>query len=960
LQQFVRRKVVKHFSPFVRYNRNLIMVRRKLAERLISAKNESERKHLLDKNKNQADTQLAFALKEICYESWTTEPTKAQKAAKALKSLLKVNGNDEIEALCLWVTGISELTRGKIESAVENLDKSAEAFQKIKQEHTSAQPQVAKLLALALLGRYDAAIASGKKALKIFEKYDDELAAGKIEMNIGNIALRRAFYSEAERYFLAARERFTRLDDKTWLTMCANNLAIIYSALNDFRKAEDFYAQALANARAAKMLVTEAEIEASMGNLAMYRGKYDDALRYLEFSRRKYEDLKMPHQTAIAELEIADIYLELNLAKEAFEIYEKLADKLKKLKLRAEEARARANFGRAAVVLQETAIAKRELVKSAELYELEKNLPGAAAVKLSEARLELSVKNFRSALVLAEEVENLLRKSENVRPKLMNEWLKGETLRNLGKYATAEHFLEETFDKATKLERPNLAHASLNSLGKLALQTGDKRKAEKHFKRAVKLIETLRAPLAAEEFRMAFLADKLAPFENLACIYLDENKLEKAFVMIEKARSRSLAETLGGDLQSFENEKVSARLKTKLETLREELNWFYSRQNRAEDGEFSALQREVKTREKQIADVMRQIESTKTSKAKFRESRDFCGVEPLQKLLGKRKVLIEFVNFDDRFSAFVVTGEKIYFAPDLAEKAEILSLLEGLQFQFGALRYGASRLGKFLGEMKTRADSYLKKLYEKLLEPLEPFIGEKDLVIAQVGATHYVPFHALHDGEKYVIETREVVYAPSATVWQFLHKKPRKKAKKALLIGFADERIPLVNEEIKALRKIFKTAESFLGEQATFAAYTRNAPDFDILHFACHGQFRAENPLFSSLHLADGSVTVRDICAQNLQATLVTLSACETGLNKIYAGDEILGLARGFLSAGVNSLILSLWTVNDAAATELMKDFYKNLQRGASVPASLRLAQNNFIKRGAHPYFWSPFALIGK
>ncbi len=936
------------------------MLRRKLAEKLISAKNESERKHLLDKNKNQADAQLAFALKEICYESWTTEPTKAQKAAKALKSLLKVNGDAEIEALCFWVTGISELTRGKIESAVENLDKSAESFQKIKQEHTSAQPQVAKLLALALLGRYDAAIASGKKALKIFEKYDDELAAGKIEMNIGNIALRRAFYAEAERYFLAARERFTRLDDKTWLTMCANNLAIIYSALNDFRKAEDFYAQALANARAAKMLVTEAEIEASMGNLAMYRGKYDDALRFLELSRQKYEDLKMPHQTAIAELEIADIYLELNLAKEAFEIYEKLADKLKKLKLRAEEARARANFGRAAVVLRETAVAKRELVKSAELYELEKNLPGAAAVKLSEARLELSVKNFRSALVLAEEVENLLRKSENVRPKLMTEWLKGETLRHLGKYATAEHFLEETFDQATKLERPNLVHASLNSLGKLALQTGDKRKAEKHFKRAVKLIETLRAPLAAEEFRMAFLADKLAPFENLARIYLDENKLEKAFVMIEKARSRSLAETLGGDLQAFENEKVSARLKTKLETLREELNWFYSRRNRAEDDEFSALQREVKAREKQIAGVMRQIESTKTSKAKISESRDFCGVEPLQKLLGKRKALIEFVNFDDRFSAFVVTGEKIYFARDLAEKAEILALLEGLQFQFGALRYGAARLEKFVGEMKTRADSYLKKLYEKLLAPLESFIEAKDLVIAPVDATHYVPFHALHDGEKYVIETREIVYAPSATVWQFLHKKPRKNAKKALLIGFADQHIPLVNEEIKALRKIFKTAESFLGEQATFAAYTRNAPDFDILHFACHGQFRAENPLFSSLHLADGSVTVRDICAQNLQATLVTLSACETGLNKIYAGDEILGLARGFLSAGVSSLILSLWTVNDAAAAELMKDFYKNLQRGASVPASLKLAQNNFIKRGAHPYFWSPFALIGK
>ncbi len=89
----------------------------------------------------------------------------------------------------------------------------------------------------------------------------------------------------------------------------------------------------------------------------------------------------------------------------------------------------------------------------------------------------------------------------------------------------------------------------------------------------------------------------------------------------------------------------------------------------------------------------------------------------------------------------------------------------------------------------------------------------------------------------------------------------------------------------------------------------------------------------------------------------MTLSACETGLNKIFAGDEILGLARGFLAAGANSLVLSLWTVSDEATTELMKIFYENLQRGATVSASLRFAQSNFIKLCSHPYFWSPCQL---
>jgi len=283
-----------------------------------------------------------------------------------------------------------------------------------------------------------------------------------------------------------------------------------------------------------------------------------------------------------------------------------------------------------------------------------------------------------------------------------------------------------------------------------------------------------------------------------------------------------------------------------------------------------------------------------------------------------------------------------------------------LQFQFGALRYGAKSLAGHFGELKKRADFYLRKLHEKLLEPIEKFTEKRNYIVVPVGALHYVPFHALTDGENYLIERREVVYAPSAAVWLFLASKPIQKLKTALLMGFADESIPLVDTEIEILRGIFRQSKSYTGEKATFAAYTQNAANFDVLHFACHGNFRPENPLFSSLQLADGFVTVRDICSQKLTAEIVTLSACETGLNKIFAGDEILGLARGFLSAGASSLVLSLWTVNDEATTILMKNFYEQLRTGKTAAEALKIAQCSFIERGLHPYFWSPFALIGR
>lgn len=939
------------------------MTKQNIALKLISVKTKREREKILSKTARKDDLKIAHDLKNICYEVWTSEPAKAQKTASVLQNLMEINPHDEIKALAFWVAGIAELTKGKLEKTIENLDKSAEIFRKINQEHQAANTQVAKLIALALLGKYDEAVKTGKQTLRVFEKYDDELAAGKIEKNLGNIVARRGKESEAEKYYLAARRRFIKIGNKIELAMSDNSLANTYAELNNFHQAEKFYAQALQNALDEKMFVTVAEIQASLGNLAFFRGRFDEALRYLELSRRKYEELKMPHQTAIAELEIADIYLELNLTNEAFEIYDKTVESLHKLKLQGEEARARANFGKTALLKNESKKAQNELKKAARLYVLEKNPNGAASVKLTEANLEFALKNYENALSIILEAQDLLSKGENNRQKLFAKWFHGEILRNLKHFQKAEKLLLETLTEAVKQEQSNLAQICLNSLGNLALQTNDKHRAETYFKHAVKMIETLRAPLAAEEFRMAFLANKLAPFENLAKIYLAENDLEKAFLFTEKARARTLSENLNGNFAQSSLDK-SSKLSKKLEDLREELNWFYSRLNRAETSELKILQKEAKKREKQIADVMRQIESTRTNTAKVsatcRNLSDQNDIKLLQKNLGKQKALIEFVNFDGSLSAFAITNEKIDFAADFADESEILMLLENLRFQFGALRYGAKNLDAFMTELKKRADFYLQKLYEKLLEPLKDFIGERDLVVVPVGATHYVPFQALRDGEKYLIETREITYSPSATVWQFLTKKPQRKLKNILLIGFADERIPLVNNEIEALQKIFDNTKTFTDKDATFSNYTENASDFDILHLACHGQFRPDNPLFSNLHLADGFVTVRDICSQKLNANLVTLSACETGLNKVFAGDEILGLARGFLSAGADSLVLSLWTVSDEATTEMMKDFYAVLQRGESISASLRKAQKKFIERGEHPYYWSPFALIGR
>jgi CHAT domain-containing protein len=504
---------------------------------------------------------------------------------------------------------------------------------------------------------------------------------------------------------------------------------------------------------------------------------------------------------------------------------------------------------------------------------------------------------------------------------------------------------------AKRFEQPAIAQRAMNSLGVLAHDSGDLDNAEEFFEMAIAAAEAARSPLPGEEFRMAFLAKSIEPFDNLSRLYLERGDVEKAFISVERARSRSL-------LEAVTTSTNGTRTSPEHVKLREELNWFYSRLARAGEDEVPKLQRLVRDREEKLSSISLRLKSA--TRQRDKHTADGIDIASLRKQIGSKKALVEFVELDGAFSAFVVTNDRVEYVDRLKmSEDELGSLLEGLHFQFGALRFGPEALGPFASQLKSRTDAYLKELFERLLRPVIRLTGVRDLVIVPAKGLNYVPFHALFDGEKYMIESRDVTYAPSAAVWMNLNRRPAAKPGRALLMAYADERIPLVNQEVRELADSLPGSVKFVGRQATFSAFKENAGKYDLIHLACHGQFRPDNPMFSSVHLADGWVTVRDVVSTRLDAKLVTLSACETGLSKVSPGEEILGLSRGFLSAGARSLVLSLWTVNDAATTKLMKDFYRNLQRGESVSASLKVAQNHFIEQGEHPYYWSPFFVIG-
>lgn len=961
------------------------MDQRKLAIQLIDA-DEGAYEQRLRESAGPVNVELARALKQLYDESKFSDVGRAIRSAQLLTTL--ANGIDpvggvatggaqrEIKALAAWTAGMAALQLdGKAEHALGHFDQAISLFEQSAQLPTAAAVQVSRLHALALLGRYDEAIAGGLWARAIVEQAGDLVTAGKIEQNLGGIYWRRGHYREAEALIRQARARYLQIGDQAQLAQIENVLGSVLALQHQFREAEALHSQALARAESIGLATTQAEIECNLGSLALFQGRYDRALDYLERSRRRYAQLNLPHESAIAEQELAEAYLELNLAPEASAIYARVIPLFTELGLRGEEARARLYAGRAYALLGQFTQAHDALSTAYILYTAEANPVGAAMTQVAQAQLFFAEQNFPATVAAAQQAEPALATAQVWSWLLWARWLRGEAARAQGHLREARRLFAAILRDARQQQLPQLIQRCYTALGLLALNRGDRARAESCFAQAIQLIEALRAPLPAEEFRMAFVSDKLTAYTELVRLCLQDGtpaRVAQAFHYVEQARSRALVDLLAGELQTHPapRDDFEQALLTQLETLRTELSWFYSQINHAGDAAqhperstatLSVLYAAVRTRETTIQEITRQLQQrSQALPPALGSRREVLDLAQLQQDLGDTTALVEYFSLDGALLAFVVTGQELKVVNLPGSEAAVGAALQQLQFQLGTLRHGADRLRARLPLLAERTRAHLQTLYDLLLRPIEGQLAGRRLLVAPYRALHYVPFPALHDGAGYVIERREVCYTPSASVLHHCLAAPRRPLQRAVLLGVPDAIAPRMRDEVTTLRALFPAAVTLLDEAATRQALLAAAPTADLLHLACHGRFRADNPLFSSLRLADEWFTVRDAYSLPLNCELVTLSACETGVSQVAPGDELMGLARGFFAAGAPSLLVSLWTVDDAATAQLMTYFYQALLTGIGPAAALRSAQCQLLQSAPHPYFWAPFILLGR
>jgi len=320
---------------------------------------------------------------------------------------------------------------------------------------------------------------------------------------------------------------------------------------------------------------------------------------------------------------------------------------------------------------------------------------------------------------------------------------------------------------------------------------------------------------------------------------------------------------------------------------------------------------------------------------------------------------VEYFSLKDQFVAAVLTHEGLKIVP-VTPVSRAINLLRMLHFQISKFKLGAEYTQTFEKSMLSVVQAHLRQLYEEVLAPIRPYISARHLIIVPHGVLHYLPFHALLDDTGYLIDSFTISYAPSASVFAHCQEKPTHATGTSLVLGIPDAQAPMILQEVRAVAEILPEAELIVGAAANERVLREKGLQSRLIHIATHGRFRQDNPMFSGIRLGDAYLNLYDLYQLKLNAGLVTLSGCATGMNVVAPGDELLGLIRGLLFAGAHSLLLSLWDVHDQSTADFMACFYRRLQDGNSKASALRGAMTELRERYPHPYHWAPFTLIGK
>lgn len=941
-----------------------------LFQRIARESNEKKRRQLLRKNPSLHTAAAVEHLYDEVARRTQTDLVEAEHLANATAWLAAQMGDDVSRAFGLRATGHILYLRRKLARAVRCYEQALSLFQRAGREVDAGRTLNGALQALIYLGQYDRAFAWAKRARTIFEKHGDHLRIARLNTNLGNVLFRQDRFEEALDYYRRAEKSLRRLGKPQDVAAVLTNIAVCYNSLNDAPRAFNAYQEARNYAQVHNLPMIAALTNYNVAYLHYIRGEYTRAIELYEATRPLFDSLQDPYHSALCDLDQAEMYLELNLSEEGNELAQKAFLSFERLQMGYEAAKALAfraialsHQGQIDEAVENFRDARRRFVR-------EKNHVWPALIDLYQALVLFQAEEFRRSRRLCEVALRFFSKTSLTSKTVLCQLLLARLRLQAGRATDARRLCLAAIKIVERVEAPTLRYQAFFVLGQIEEALGRLAKARSAYERTHAGLEGLRSHLSGEELKISFLKDKLAVYESLVALSISVERKDRdpeaAFAYIEYAKSRSLADLIAFRANALPGQSESeGRMVGKVKDLRERLSWCYRQIEEKETGTEPASEQALaplrKESQKLESELVRALGELRLKNRDLGALQN-AGTVPLEQIQGvilEDEQLIEYYVARGILYAVIVARESLDVVP-LGGAHQARNLLRLLHFQLSKFRFGAdyARSGAALLLEATR--DHLERLYESLLAPIQKKIVKKRLVIVPHDFLHYLPFHALFDGQSHLVDTHAVSYAPSASVYYLCCLKSDRATNGSLVLGVPDPLVPYISDEVRAVAEVLPESRLFIGEEANEEQLRNYGPTSRYVHIATHGFFRSDNPMFSSLRLGRSQLTLFDLYNLRLPAELVTLSGCGTGLNVVVGGDELLGLVRGLLYAGARSLLVTLWDVSDRSTADFMKLFYKHLGTTADKAVAVQMAMRDLRQSYPHPYFWAPFSLVGQ
>ncbi|MBI3949277.1 MAG: CHAT domain-containing protein, partial [Acidobacteria bacterium] len=876
-------------------------------EGLVSLCGSDEMSHLLHSCREQISQSVIRLLKDKVGYLIRADVHRAVDLAEAMREAAEWMADPICEALANHAYAQALHVSGRYAEAIQFYQYAEDAYARLGREVETAQITKTKIAALMCLGQYGEAFRLEAKAREVLRRYEEPILLAQLELNIGNVYHRLDQYWEALRCYERAGEIFAAHQDEMGLALTSFNCANQYACLNDFERALTLYQQAGQVYEKLGMSLELNNVEYSIAWLYFQRGKFQDSLKLFVKVTDRARELGDVTLEALCDLDLAEVYLRLNAYEDAIESAQLAVEKFGALGMTYEHIKAKMYLGIAYTHLKDLAAAERELQEARRGFIAEGNGVFTAFANIYLSEVFMQQRAWHQAQQLCIEAREIFNR-QGLSAKAPYAELQLARLKMLlGEVEEAQRLCQSSLAAIEELEAPWLRHQGLHLLGNTLEQAGKVAEAYRCYTQAVEHLESLRSTIRVDEFKCTFLKDKLRVYEDLVDLCLraeTREKVEEALSYAEAAKSRALVDLLSSNQQQIESKVSGAAadaIHREWRELREQLDWYYNRINHYElrshqppDWLGSQLREEVYKRERNLAKLDRRmrIEDAEYTSLQTASRPD---ISDLRRYLAEDEILVEYYVVNGRIKAFLLSPDGVHVVNDLSTVGATTPLLRKLRFYFDKFTLSGGYVSTHQENIQKLTDQCLKMLYAGLVDPVTPWLEGKKVIFVPHDVLHYVPFHALHDGREYLIDQYEISYSPSASVFKWCADKARKQrvGEQALIMGVPDDAMPFIHNEVAAVKSLWPDARVLLGAEATLDQLKQNAPACRLLHLASHGVFRRDNPMFSALRLSDSWLSFYDIFNLDLNAELVTLSACETGMNEVFPGDELFGLMRG-------------------------------------------------------------------